>query len=323
MEEKSRIRQKRKNKKKKPLWKKLLITVTILLTIIVGIGAFVAWRVYSDVQSSTDEMYKEAGHDQIRNKPVVVDDGKDPFSVLLMGIDTGDMGRTDQGRSDTMMLMTVNPNTKKTTIVSIPRDTYTEIVGKGTMDKINHAYAFGGTSMAMNTVQNLFDIPVDYYVSVNMEGLQQIIDAMDGVDITPQLTFEQAGYNFVEGQTEHMDGNTALEYSRMRHEDPNGDYGRQERQRAVVEATVEKMASVDSVMNYKSVLNSLSANMQTNLSFDDMVDVFTKYNSAIGTVKQDQLSGTGKKQNGVYYEFIPDEEIQRVSDLLKDELELN
>ncbi|MFL2077027.1 LCP family glycopolymer transferase [Marinilactibacillus psychrotolerans] len=323
MEEESRVRRKRKKRKKQPLWKKILITILILLTVIVGIGAFVAWRVYSDVQSSTNEMYEEAGHDQIRNKPVVVDDGKDPFSVLLMGIDTGDMGRTDQGRSDTMMLMTVNPNTKKTTIVSIPRDTYTEIVGKGTMDKINHAYAFGGTSMAMNTVQKLFDIPVDYYVSVNMEGLQQIIDAMDGVDITPQLTFEQAGYNFVEGQTEHMDGNTALEYSRMRHEDPNGDYGRQERQRAVVEATVEKMASVDSVMNYKSVLNSLSANMQTNLSFDDMVDVFTKYNSAIGTVKQDQLSGTGKKQNGVYYEFIPEEEVQRVSNSLKEELELN
>lgn len=323
MEEESRVRRKRKKRKKQPLWKKILITVIILLTIIVGIGAFVAWRVYSDVQSSTNEMYEEAGHDQIRNKPVVVDDGKDPFSVLLMGIDTGDMGRTDQGRSDTMMLMTVNPNTKKTTIVSIPRDTYTEIVGKGTMDKINHAYAFGGTSMAMNTVQKLFDIPVDYYVSVNMEGLQQIIDAMDGVDITPQLTFEQAGYNFVEGQTEHMDGNTALEYSRMRHEDPNGDYGRQERQRSVVEATVEKMASVDSVMNYKSVLNSLSANMQTNLSFDDMVDVFTKYNSAIGTVKQDQLSGSGEKQNGVYYEFIPEEEVQRVSDSLKEELELN
>lgn len=323
MEEESRVRRKRKKRKKKPLWKKILITFLILLTVIVGIGAFVAWRVYSDVQSSTNEMFEEAGHDQIRNKPVVVDDGKDPFSVLLMGIDTGDMGRTDQGRSDTMMLMTVNPNTKKTTIVSIPRDTYTEIVGKGTMDKINHAYAFGGTSMAMNTVQKLFDIPVDYYVSVNMEGLQQIIDAMGGVDITPQLTFEQGGYNFVEGQTEHMDGNTALEYSRMRKKDPNGDYGRQERQRTVVEATVEKMASVDSVMNYKSVLNSLSANMQTNLSFDDMVDVFTKYNSAIGTVRQDQLSGSGEKRNGVYYEIIPEEEVQRVGNSLKEELELN
>ncbi|WP_192983366.1 LCP family glycopolymer transferase [Marinilactibacillus psychrotolerans] len=323
MEEESRVRRKRKKRKKQPLWKKILITILILLTVIVGIGAFVAWRVYSDVQSSTNEMYEEAGHDQIRNKPVVVDDGKDPFSVLLMGIDTGDMGRTDQGRSDTMMLMTVNPNTKKTTIVSIPRDTYTEIVGKGTMDKINHAYAFGGTSMAMNTVQKLFDIPVDYYVSVNMEGLQQIIDAMDGVDITPQLTFEQGGYSFVEGQTVHMDGNTALEYSRMRHEDPNGDYGRQERQRVVVEATVKKMASVESVMNYKSVLNSLSANMQTNLSFDDMLDVFTKYNSAIGSIDQDQLSGTGKKQNGVYYEFIPENEVQRVSNSLKEELDLN
>ena len=323
MEEESRVRRKRKKRKKQPLWKKILITILILLTVIVGIGAFVAWRVYSDVQSSTNEMYEEAGHDQIRNKPVVVDDGKDPFSVLLMGIDTGDMGRTDQGRSDTMMLMTVNPNTKKTTIVSIPRDTYTEIVGKGTMDKINHAYAFGGTSMAMNTVQKLFDIPVDYYVSVNMEGLQQIIDAMDGVDITSQLTFEQGGYSFVEGQTVHMDGKTALEYSRMRHDDPNGDYGRQERQRVVVEATVKKMASVESVMNYKSVLNSLSANMQTNLSFDDMLDVFTKYNSAIGSIDQDQLSGTGKKQNGVYYEFIPENEVQRVSNSLKEELDLN
>ncbi|SJN37996.1 Cell envelope-associated transcriptional attenuator LytR-CpsA-Psr, subfamily F2 (as in PMID19099556) [Marinilactibacillus psychrotolerans 42ea] len=323
MEDESRVRRKRKKRKKKSLWKKILIAFLVVLLIIVGAGAFVAWRVYSDVQSSTEEMYEEAGHEQIRTNPVVVDDGEEPFSVLLMGIDTGDMGRTDQGRSDTMMLMTVNPNTEKTTIVSIPRDTYTEIVGNGTMDKINHAYAFGGTAMALNTVQNLFDIPVDYFVSVNMEGLQQIVDSIGGVDITPQLTFEQGGYSFVEGQTVHMDGNTALEYSRMRHEDPNGDYGRQERQRAVVEATIRKMASVESVMNYRGVLDSLSANMQTNMSFDDMVDAFTKYNSAIGTVNQEQLSGTGEKQDGVYYEFIPEEEVQRVSNILKEELELN
>ncbi|SFK37243.1 cell envelope-related function transcriptional attenuator common domain-containing protein [Marinilactibacillus piezotolerans] len=323
MEDESRVRRKRKKRKKKSLWKKILIAFLVVLLIIVGAGAFVAWRVYSDVQSSTNEMYEEAGHDQIRNKPVVVDDGKDPFSVLLMGIDTGDMGRTDQGRSDTMMLMTVNPNTEKTTIVSIPRDTYTEIVGNGTMDKINHAYAFGGTAMALNTVQNLFDIPVDYFVSVNMEGLQQIIDAVGGIDVTPELTFNQGAYSFVEGQTVHMDGNTALEYSRMRKKDPNGDYGRQERQRSIVEATVRKIASVESVLNYQGVLNSLSANMQTNMSFDDMVDAFTKYNSAVSNISQEQLSGTGEKQDGVYYEFIPEEEVQRVSNILKEELELN
>ncbi|WP_225743732.1 LCP family protein [Marinilactibacillus sp. Marseille-P9653] len=268
-------------------------------------------------------MYTPSDHDQKRDNPVVVDEGTDAFSVLLLGIDTGDDGRVEQGRSDTMMVMTVNPNTEKTTIVSIPRDTYTEIVGRGTMDKINHAYAFGGTSMSVNTVQNLFDIPIDYYISVDMEGLQQIVDAVGGITITPHLTFEQSGYNFVNGQQSNMNGKMALEYSRMRKQDPNGDYGRQERQREVVQATIRKMASVESVMNYKTVLNSLSANMKTNLTFNDMVDTFTKYNSAINTIDQEQLSGTGRLQDGIYYEFIPNEEIQRVSNILKQELGIN
>lgn len=323
MEEEKRVRRKRKKRKKKSIWKKVLISLAVVLLLIVGAGTFVAWKVYSDVQSSTEEMYTESNHEQKREKPVVVDQGKDPFSVLLTGIDTGALGREYKGRSDSLMLMTVNPNTNETTIVSIPRDTYTEIVGHGTMDKINHAYAFGGIDMTLNTVQTLFDIPVDYYVSVNMEGLQQIIDAVGGIDITPPLTFDyEGGYHFEEGQPTHMNGETALAYSRMRYDDPNGDYGRQERQREVVTTTIKKMASVESVMNYQSVLNSLSSNMQTNLTFDDMVDLFTKYNSAIGKMEQVQMSGTGRKQNGVYYEFIPDEEVQRISDLLKSELEL-
>lgn len=323
MEDESRVRRKRKKRKKKSTFKKILIALLVVLLIIVGAGSFVAWRVYSDVQSSTDEMYEEVQHEQKRETPVIVDQGEDPFSVLLMGIDTGALGRTETGRSDTLMLMTVNPNTDKTTLVSIPRDTYTEIVGHGTSDKINHAYAFGGTEMTMNTVQNLFDIPVDYFVSVNMEGLEQIVDAVGGIDITPPLSFDyEGGYTFVEGQQTHMNGETALAYSRMRYDDPNGDYGRQERQREVVLTTIKKMASVESAMNYRGVLNSLSSNMQTNLSFDDMVDAFTKYNSAINTMEQVQMSGTGRKENGVYYEFIPDEEVQRVSGILKSELEL-
>ena len=323
MEEETRVRRRRKKRKKKSIWKKILISLAVVLLLIVGAGAIVAWKVYSDVQSSTEEMYTETNHEQKRTEPVVVDQGEDPFSVLLTGIDTGALGREYKGRSDSLMLMTVNPNTNKTTIVSIPRDTYTEIVGHGTMDKINHAYAFGGIDMTLNTVQTLFDIPVDYYVSVNMEGLEQIIDAVGGVDITPPLTFDyEGGYHFEKDQPTHMDGETALAYSRMRYDDPNGDYGRQERQREVVTTTIKKMASVESVMNYQSVLNSLSSNMQTNLTFDDMVDLFTKYNSAIGKMEQVQMSGTGRKQNGVYYEFIPDEEVQRISDILKTELEL-
>lgn len=323
MEENKRTKKRRKAKKKSPI-KKILLSILGIIGVFAVAGVFVMWRVYSDVRSSTDSMYEEvAGQEQKRERPVDVDSGDDPFSVLLMGLDTGEFGRTDQGRSDSIMIMTINPNNDKATMISVPRDTYTEIVGHGTKDKINHAYAFGGVPMAINTVQNLFDIPIDYYVSVNMEAVQEIIDSVGGIEITPPLSFTHTDFDFVKEQQMHMDGAKALAYSRMRYDDPNGDYGRQARQREVLETTIKKFATLDSIMNYRTILDSLSSNMQTNLTFDDMVDVFTKYRDSADSIEQVQMTGSGKKVDGVYYEFILDEEVQRVSYLLKTELEAN
>ncbi|WP_368646154.1 LCP family protein [Alkalibacterium putridalgicola] len=312
--------------KKKSVVKIVLSVVLFFMLILTLAGGYVAWQVWDDLQSTTDEMYEDVEgqeqHVSRETKPVVVDDGEDPFSVLIMGVDQGDFGRDAQGRSDTMMLLTINPNTEKTSIVSIPRDTYTEIIGRGFKDKINHAYAFGGTSMAVNTVQNLLDVPVDYYVSVNMESMQQIIDAVGGITITPPLSFSHSGNSFVEGQPTHMSGSQALSYSRMRYDDPNGDYGRQHRQRQVIESTMNSIASVDSIRNYSAILGTMSNSMKTNMSFDDMVDMFNKYRGAVSNIEQVQLSGTGKMISGVYYEMIPDDEINRVHTHLKSELEL-
>lgn len=325
MEQDTRTRRKRRRKKKKSTGRKFLTGCLAFLLLLVTAAGIVAFMVYRDIRNTTDDMYVETEQEThgSRERPVVVDDGEDPFSVLVLGIDTGDLGRTDVGRSDTMMLMTINPNTEKTSIVSIPRDTYTEIVGRGTMDKINHAHAFGGPTMSINSVQNLFDVPIDYYVSVNMEGMQQIVDAVGGVDLVPPLTFSHSDYTFYEGEQTHLDGSRALAYSRMRYDDPEGDYGRQGRQRQLIEATLQKLASVDSVMNYRGVLAAMGGNMQTNMSFDDMVDMFANYRGAANDVQEVQLSGTGEIMNGVYYEMIPDEEVARVSSYLHEELELN
>lgn len=324
MSQRSRIN--RNKKKKRSTGRTLLKIFLLFLLLFVLAGGYVIWQVYNDLQSTTEEMYEEVEgqeqHTSRKEKPVVVDDGEDPFSVLIMGVDTGD-GRVETGRSDTMMLLTVNPNTDKTSIVSIPRDTYTEIIGRGHKDKINHAYAFGGTGMAMNTVQNLFDIPVDYFVSVNMDSMQQIVDAVGGITVLPPISFTQSPYTFVEGQATHMDGAKALSYSRMRKSDPNGDYGRQHRQRQVIEGTMKSIASLDSIMNYRNILGTLGNSMKTNMSFDDMVDMFNNYRGSVSNVDQVQLSGSGQMIGGVYYEIIPDEEINRVSSHLKTELELN
>lgn len=326
MTKQSRSRKHHKRNNKRTAGKIIFSIFMVLFTILGAIGAYIGWQVYSDLRSTTDDMYEpveaQETHTSRQERPLDVDKGEDPFSVLIMGVGT-DGPDNMAGRSDTLMLLTINPNTEKTSIVSIPRDTYTKIVGRGTMDKINHAYAFGGTSMTVNSVQKLFDVPVDYYVSVNMEGMQQIVDAVGGIDIVPPLTFSQGEYTFVEGQTTHMDGPKALAYSRMRKNDPSGDYGRQHRQRQVIEATMQSVASLDSVMNYRSILGAMSTNMRTNMSFEDMMDMFNNYRSSVSDVEQLQLSGSGTMMNGVYYEMIPDEEIARVQDHLKSELELN
>lgn len=313
----------RNNKTKRPKKNKTgRVMLIIFLVLLLGIGLF-GWKIYSDVTGTTDRIYKGIKTDNVRNKPVDIKHDDEPFSVLLLGVDTGDLGRTERGRSDSLMVLTVNPNTNQTTILSIPRDTYTEIIGKGKKDKINHAYAFGGVSMSVNTVQNLLDIPLDYYVEVNMQGLKDIVDALGGVTVTPPLTFSQDQYTFTKGEPTTLDGTAALSYSRNRHGDPKGDYGRQERQRQIITAAMKKVASLSSIMNYQGVLKSLENNMTTNLSFDDMTDIFSDYRGVAGTVEQIQLTGSGTKIDGIYYDIISDEEIDQVSLQLREQLEIN
>ncbi|MBD9758662.1 LCP family glycopolymer transferase, partial [Enterococcus faecium] len=141
-------RRRRKSRGKK-IFLIILAVLIVLVLAIVGVGA----KLYLDLSHSIEKTYESVERTQgERTKPVDLDK-QESFSVLLMGIDTGDLGRVHQGRSDTMMVATVSPEDKQTTIVSIPRDTYVDIVGRDTKDKINHAYAFGGAAMAMDTVQ--------------------------------------------------------------------------------------------------------------------------------------------------------------------------
>lgn len=244
---------------------------------------------------------------------------KEPFSVLLLGIDTGDDGRVEQGRSDTTIVATVNPRDKQTTLVSLARDTYVDIPGQGKQDKLNHAYAFGGASLAMDTVENYLNIPINHYVSINMAGLKELVNAVGGIEVNNNLTFSQDGYDFTIGKIS-LDGEQALSYSRMRYEDPNGDYCCQERQRKVIEGIVQKVLSLNSVSNYQEILTAVSDNMKTDLSFDDMKKIALDYRSAFGKVKQDQLQGTGFMQDGVSYQRVDEQELTRVQQELKNQL---
>lgn len=286
--------------------------ILVLFLAVVGMGA----KLYWDVSKSMDKTYETVERSK---KSQVNLNNKEPFSVLLLGIDTGDDGRVEQGRSDTTIVATVNPRDKQTTLVSLARDTYVDIPGQGKQDKLNHAYAFGGASLAMDTVENYLNIPINHYVSINMAGLKELVNAVGGIEVNNNLTFSQDGYDFTIGEIS-LDGEQALSYSRMRYEDPNGDYGRQERQRKVIEGIVQKVLSLNSVSNYQEILTAVSDNMKTDLSFDDMKKIALDYRSAFGKVKQDQLQGTGFMQDGVSYQRVDEQELTRVQQELKNQL---
>ncbi|MGX7105685.1 LCP family protein [Globicatella sanguinis] len=229
----------------------------------------------------------------------------EPMSVLLLGIDTGSLGRVEVGRSDVIMVMTINPKTNHITLTSIPRDTYVEIVGQGVMDKINHAYAFGGVEMARDTVEHLFEIQIDNYIVVNMAGLCEIIDSLGGIKVVPPTSFEIDGNYFYEGEEILIDGEETLSYVRERYTS-GGDYARQERQRQVVSALINKLVKNKKISNYKNLYLLFSNNVKTDIDFLSLLNIMEQKNFSSFEIEYFQLIGISQMIDGIYYE-IPDD----------------
>ncbi|MDA1952667.1 polyisoprenyl-teichoic acid--peptidoglycan teichoic acid transferase TagU [Bacillus cereus] len=300
--------------------KKILFWILGIIGVLVIAGGVYAYTVYSNVSNTLNTVHKPLDRDKSdkRDKKVDVSDNK-PISILLMGVDQEDNGT---GRSDSLMLFTLNPKTKSMKITSIPRDSYTEIVGKGKKDKINHAYAFGGIDMSVKTVENFLNVPVDHYIEVNMAGFRDIVDAVGGVDVNNDLEFTSREQHFAKGNI-HLNGETALKYTRMRYEDPRGDFGRQMRQRQVIQAVIKKGASVSSLASYGDVLKAIEKNVKTSLTQEQMFDIQKNYKDCMENSEEIQIPGDGHKAaDGIWYYYVPDAAKQDITNKLRAHLEL-
>jgi len=252
---------------------------------------------YNQVDSTVNQINESSGLSKERmNQKTIAE--KKPISVLLLGVDR----RADeQGRSDSIIVMTLNPNKDQSAMLSIPRDTKTEIVGKGVADKINHAYAFGGAEMALDTVENFLGIPIDYVAEVDMKGFQDAVDLFGGVEVTNDLAFESGGYTFNPG-VQTLNGAEALAFTRMRYDDPRGDFGRQERQRAVITAIVNEGVNDFSLSKFTNMLDVLGNNAKTNITFKELRTLSTEYTAAFKNQDVLRLEGQGGKEgDGIYY----------------------
>lgn len=315
-------RTQRPAKKKKKL-RVFRIFLTLFFILIVGAGLYF-YNVYSDVASAVDKMHKPISRTVSKKREAKVEFNRhDPISILLVGVDKR---KGDSGRTDSMIVATVNPEKNTTTLVSIPRDTKTKIVSstdsnKNKITKINAAYAYGGIEMTIDTVENFLNVPIDYYVQVNMEGFKDIVNAVGGIDVDNKYAFELDGVRLKTGE-QHLNGLQALEYARMRHQDPRGDFGRQDRQREVISKVIHKGASISSLTNYNDILKALEDNIETNLTMDDIIGIQSKYKSAAQDIQKLEIQGEGKSTSNGWYYFITDKTRQEISNQLRLQLGL-
>nr|WP_252899000.1 LCP family protein [Secundilactobacillus odoratitofui] len=187
------------------LWS-LLIVVLILVTGGVAYG----YHAYNDAKNTFSKTFEAGQTNKLRNVDDVIKNGK-PFSILLLGTDTGALGRSDVGRTDTLIVATINPKKETAYLTSIPRDTRVQVKGDSQpYEKINAAYTIGGASSAVTTVENLLDIPIDFYAIVNMGGLEKMVDAVGGVDLVPTMTFKYGNANVVKGQKNSLERQTSF-----------------------------------------------------------------------------------------------------------------
>ncbi|WP_283153403.1 LytR family transcriptional regulator [Guptibacillus hwajinpoensis] len=300
--------------------KKFLIIVGVILGVLVLAGGGYAYYLYDSVKDTASDMHEPISRETstLRADKVETKE-KDPISILLMGVDERE---NDQGRSDTMIMITVNPNDNSMIMFNIPRDTRTEIIGRGTVEKMNHAYAYGGVEMAMDTVENFLDVPIDYYFKVNMEAFEDVVSALNGVTVDNPFAFDYGGYTFPKGEVS-LNADEALAFSRMRYEDPKGDLGRNDRQREIIKAIIDKGANVGSINKIDDLLEAVGSNVKTNMTFKEMNDIFKNYKGARNNMETFEIDGSGEMIDGLWYYIVSDQEKQSITQKLKEHLEIS
>lgn len=221
-------------------------------------------------------------------------------NIALFGIDAREGG---VGRSDSIMIATIDTTHNKLKLTSIMRDSYVDIKGHG-YDKVNHAYAFGGPELAINTLNRNFDLNIEDFVAVNFSTLPRVIDKLGGVQIN--ITSEEVSHiNGISSPGVYtLNGAQALEYSRIRYA-TGGDYQRTQRQRNILNALFKKMLSMN-VTSYPSLLNEILPMIHTSLKPKEILDLgneVLKMNNS--TLEQERFPRDGycegKMINGVYY----------------------
>lgn len=248
--------------------------------------------------------------------------GDDPLHILLFGIDkTATTDMTEEGnptRSDVIMLLTIDPVSKRAQLLSLPRDTYVDIEGHKGKTKLGHAYAYGGEELAEKTVERFLDVSVDYYATVDYNAVRRLVDAVGGieVDIPFDYTYEDTYVvphlyiNFKKGK-QKLNGDDAVRYLRIRKIYENQDLDRIQTQQGFLMKIFDKLKSPRMIFKIPELIDLVMDNVETNLSYGQIA-----YLAKMGldfdkdSIQMDTLVGENKRIGKLEY-YVVDRESAR------------
>lgn len=302
--------------------KKKTIYITIAAVVLLGgLGylfrsqlAIMAFDLFmaDKVENSLQKSYKPLQSEQAP-EPVVLQ--SEPFSVMLLG---SDQREDEAARSDTMILAVVRPKESNVLLVSIPRDTYVDIIGKERKDKITHAYAFGGHQMAKDTMESFLDEKIDYYASINFQGLKDVVDAMGGVELP-------IGKDIVNKHKDHekfvvkanqpiYSGEDALNYVRYRED---SDFNRTKRQQVFLDAAAKRLMQINQIGKLPELIEIMGDNFQTDMQPKFMIDL-GKQLLAGGKPEMTTFTimGEGTRIRGTFYVQANEKDVQMARDMI-------
>ncbi|WP_346929921.1 LCP family protein [Clostridium sp.] len=307
MNKDNKVKSKKKSKGLTTGKKVLIIIATILIFSLSALGSYLLSMVGKLNNVGLDD--SKLGIDNSKNTSSKIK------NIALFGIDQTD---GDVGRSDAIIIATVDSLHKKLKLTSISRDSYVNIEGHG-YDKLNHAYAYGKEELAIKTINQTFGLDITDYAKVNFNNLKDIIDIIGGIDITVEDS-ELADLNGVISTSgrQHVNGTQALAYSRIR-KNSGGDDSRTERQRILLTEIFNKVSTIG-ILKLPSLVNDILPHVQTSLSTSEVLSLGTKVlTSGITNIEQLRFPlseySKGDYIDGVYYttfdEEITKEQIQK------------
>ncbi|ABP90824.1 TPA: LCP family protein [Streptococcus suis] len=309
--------------------KKIFLMSLAIIGLTVGAGLIYGASLLNFSTDAISKTFKQLdGEEKIT--PI---DATEPLTILLMGVDMDQAtrgGDWEGGRSDSMILVTVNPKTKETNMMSLTRDIMVEIAeangeSSGTVEKLNHSYSYGQAPMAIATIEKMMDINIDRYIEINMDGLVELVDAVGGIEVNNTLGFpisisehEPAYTSIVQPGKQLVNGDQALVYARMRYDDPEGDIGRQRRQREVITAIIKKLLQLDGFTQYKKILTAISNNMRTNIEISPVtIPNLLGYKDSVSKLNSYQLRGVDQMVDAIYYQLPTSTHLLEMQNVLK------